>query len=83
MICSVAEGDDKPLKYPLMFQVSAVLLLNKIDLLPHVAFDVERFRADALRVNPRLEIIPLSCTTGEGIDSWLSWLEKRSGAKGS
>jgi hydrogenase nickel incorporation protein HypB len=83
MICSVAEGDDKPLKYPLMFQVSSVLLLNKIDLLPHVPFDVERFRADALKVNPRLEIMPLSCTTGEGLDAWLNWLEERSGTKGA
>jgi hydrogenase nickel incorporation protein HypB len=83
MISSVAEGDDKPLKYPLMFQVSSVLLLNKMDLLPHVAFDVERFRADALKVNPRLEIIPLSCTTGEGLDTWLCWLEERSGTKGA
>jgi hydrogenase nickel incorporation protein HypB len=83
MISSVAEGDDKPLKYPLMFQVSSVLLLNKIDLLPHVAFDVERFRADALKVNPRLEIIPISCTTGEGLDGWLRWLEERSGKRGT
>lgn len=80
MICSVTEGDDKPLKYPLMFQVSVVLLLNKIDLLPHVDFDAERFRADARKVNPRLEIIPLSCRTGEGLDSWVRWLEQRSGA---
>jgi len=83
MVCSVAEGDDKPLKYPLMFQVSSALLLNKMDLLPHVAFDVERFRADALKVNPRLEIIPLSCTTGEGLDGWLRWLEERSHTKGA
>ena len=83
MISSVAEGDDKPLKYPLMFQVSSVLLLNKIDLLPYVAFDVERFRADALKVNPRLEIIPISCTTGEGLDAWLRWLEERSGKRGT
>jgi hydrogenase nickel incorporation protein HypB len=83
MICSVAEGDDKPLKYPLMFQVSSVLLLNKVDLLPYVAFDVERFRADALKVNPHLEIMPLSCTTGEGLDAWLRWLEERSGTPGA
>jgi hydrogenase nickel incorporation protein HypB len=83
MVCSVAEGDDKPLKYPLMFQVSSLLLLNKIDLLPHVPFDVERFRADALKVNPRLKIIPLSCTTGEGLEAWLRWLEERSGTKGA
>ena len=77
MVSSVTEGDDKPLKYPLMFQVSTVLLLNKIDLLPHVAFDVERFRADARKVNPHLEIMPISCTTGEGLDGWISWLEER------
>jgi hydrogenase nickel incorporation protein HypB len=82
MLSSVAEGDDKPLKYPLMFQVSSVLLLNKIDLLPHVPFDVERFRADALKVNPGLEIMPISCTTGEGLEAWLQWLEERSGTKG-
>lgn len=83
MICSVTEGDDKPLKYPLMFQVSSVLLLNKIDLLPHVTFDLERFRADALKANPRLEIMPLSCNTGEGFDSWLKWLEESSATKGA
>jgi len=82
MICSVTEGDDKPLKYPLMFQVSSVLLLNKVDLLPHVDFDLERFRADALKVNPRLEVIPLSCKTGEGLDVWLRWLEERSATEG-
>jgi hydrogenase nickel incorporation protein HypB len=82
MICSVAEGDDKPLKYPLMFQVSSVLVLNKIDLLPHVPFDVERFRADALKVNPRLQIMPLSCTTGEGLDAWISWLAGRAATTG-
>jgi len=83
MISSVAEGDDKPLKYPLMFQVSSVLLLNKVDLLPHVAFDLERFRADALKVNPRLEIMPISCSTGEGLDRWLRWLEERISAQGA
>jgi hydrogenase nickel incorporation protein HypB len=82
MICSVTEGDDKPLKYPLMFQVSSVLLLNKIDLLPHVTFDLERFRADALKVNPRLEIMPLSCNTGEGFNGWLKWLEESSATQG-
>jgi hydrogenase nickel incorporation protein HypB len=82
MVCTVTEGDDKPLKYPLMFQVSSVLLLNKMDLLPHVTFDVDRFRADALKVNPRLEIIPISCSTGEGLDSWLRWLEQRISTRG-
>jgi hydrogenase nickel incorporation protein HypB len=83
MISSVTEGDDKPLKYPLMFQVSAVLLLNKVDLLPHVDFDLERFRAEALKINPALEIIPLSCKTGEGLDNWLQWLEESSATKGA
>jgi hydrogenase nickel incorporation protein HypB len=82
MICSVTEGDDKPLKYPLMFQVSSILLLNKIDLLPHVAFDLERFRADAHKVNPRLEVMPISCQTGEGLDTWLRWLGERSATEG-
>jgi hydrogenase nickel incorporation protein HypB len=77
MIISVTEGDDKPLKYPLMFQVSSVLLLNKIDLLPYIDFNRERFQSDALKVNPKLEIIPLSCRTGEGLSDWYNWIEER------
>ena len=77
MIISVTEGDDKPLKYPLMFQVSSVLLVNKIDLLPYLDFDMERFRTDALKVNPKLEIIGISCTTGEGLPAWFAWLQER------
>jgi hydrogenase nickel incorporation protein HypB len=77
MILSVTEGDDKPKKYPLMFQVSTVLLLNKIDLLPYVDFDMERFQSDALKVNPKLKIMALSCTTGEGFSDWLNWIEDR------
>jgi len=82
MISTVTEGDDKPLKYPLMFQVSSVLLLNKVDLLPHVEFDLERFRAEALKINPRLEIMFISCKTGEGLESWLQWLGDRSATQG-
>ncbi len=77
MIISVTEGDDKPLKYPLMFQVSSVLLLNKIDLLPYIDFNRQRFQSDALKVNPKLEIIPLSCKTGEGLSDWYNWIEER------
>jgi len=77
MILSVTEGEDKPLKYPLMFQVSRLLLLNKIDLLPHVDFNLDRFREFALKVNPHLEIIPISCKTGEGLEEWIKWLENR------
>ncbi|RLB08265.1 MAG: hydrogenase accessory protein HypB [Deltaproteobacteria bacterium] len=77
MIISATEGDDKPLKYPLMFQVSSLLLLNKVDLLPYIDFDLERFRNDAIRVNPRLEILTISCRTGEGLDNWYRWLEEK------
>jgi len=77
MIISATEGDDKPLKYPLMFQVSSVLLLNKIDLLPYLDFDVERFQSDALKVNPKLRILPISCKTGEGLPDWINWIEDR------
>ena len=81
MIISVTEGDDKPKKYPLMFQVSTVLLLNKIDLLPYLNFDMERFHDDALKVNPKLKIMPISCTIGEGIDAWFEWIVGRAKQK--
>ena len=77
MIISTTEGDDKPEKYPLMFQVSQVLLLNKIDLLPHLSFNMERFREGARKVNPKLTIMPISCTTGEGLEAWFRWLEEK------
>ena len=79
MIVSVPEGDDKPLKYPLMFQVCSVLLLNKIDLLPYLDFDMKRFQNDALKVNPRLKIMGISCKTGEGLDDWFGWIEDMAG----
>jgi hydrogenase nickel incorporation protein HypB len=75
MILSVTEGDDKPMKYPLMFQVSSVLLLNKVDLIPYLDFDMERFRSDALKVNPKLQIMAVSCKTGEGLNTWFRWIE--------
>jgi hydrogenase nickel incorporation protein HypB len=77
MIISTTEGDDKPEKYPLMFQISQILLLNKIDLLPHLDFSMERFEEKARKVNPKLTIIPISCTTGQGLESWFRWLEER------
>lgn len=82
MVLSVAEGDDKPLKYPLMFRVSHLLLLNKIDLLDHVDFDLARFRANLGRVNPGLPVIELSAKTGQGIDAWIDWLEASVAARG-
>jgi hydrogenase nickel incorporation protein HypB len=80
MILSTPEGADKPGKYPLIFQESTVMILNKIDLLPHLDFDRTRARRDALALNPKLEIFEVSCRTGEGLDGWFSWLEKRAGA---
>ncbi len=73
-ILSVTEGEDKPLKYPDMFAASTLMVLNKIDLLPHVRFDVQRCIALARRVNPTIQVIQLSATTGEGMDLWLDWL---------
>ena len=74
MILSVPEGHDKPLKYPLIFQVCDVLIVNKIDVLPYFDFDMEKLREYALMRNPALEIFPLSARTGEGMDAWCGWL---------
>ena len=82
MVLSVAEGDDKPLKYPLMFRVSHLLLLSKIDLLGHVDFDPTRFRANVERVNPGLPVIELSARTGQGLDAWIGWLATQVPAAG-
>jgi hydrogenase nickel incorporation protein HypB len=79
-ILSVTEGEDKPLKYPDMFAASQLMILNKTDLLPHVKFDVARCIALARRVNPGIEILQLSATTGEGMDAWLHWLDHAMGA---
>ncbi len=75
MILSVPEGDDKPLKYPLMFQICDVLLINKLDVLPHFDFDLNAVRERAGKLNPRIKIIPISARTGEGIDEWADWLK--------
>ncbi len=74
-ILSVTEGEDKPLKYPDMFAAAQLMVLNKVDLLPHLQFDVARCIEAARRVNPGIEIIQLSATSGEGMDAWLHWLE--------
>jgi hydrogenase nickel incorporation protein HypB len=79
-ILSVTEGEDKPLKYPDMFAASSLMILNKTDLLPHVQFDVARCIALARRVNPDVQILQLSATTGEGMDAWLHWLDHAMGA---
>jgi hydrogenase nickel incorporation protein HypB len=76
VVASVPEGDDKPLKYPHIFRASDVMLLNKIDLLPHVPFDLDQCLAHARRVNPRLEVFPVSATRGDGLDAWYAWLRR-------
>lgn len=74
-ILSVPEGDDKPLKYPLMFSVIDVLLINKIDTLPYFDFNYEAVVARVKKINPKIEIIPISAKTGEGLDRWTNWLQ--------
>lgn len=74
MILSVPEGDDKPLKYPLMFQVCDVVLVNKIDVLPYFDFDLERFTENVRMRNPKAHVIPICAKTGEGMEAWYEWL---------
>ena len=74
MILSVPEGDDKPLKYPLMFTVCDCLIVNKIDVLPYFDFDFDAMCERAKKLNPNIEIIPISAKTGEGVEKWADWL---------
>ena len=75
VISSTPEGFDKPLKYPLMFTVADIVLINKIDLLPHVKFDTNAYKKTVKNLNESVEFFEVSCTTGQGIDRWLSWLQ--------
>jgi hydrogenase nickel incorporation protein HypB len=81
VIMSVTEGDDKPVKYPHMFRASKVMLLNKIDLLPYVQFDMERCLEYARQVNPRIEIMQVSATRGDGLADWCQWLRQQFGQR--
>lgn len=81
MILSVTEGDDKPLKYPYMVRESQLMIINKIDLLPYVDFDVERCIKHALSINPALMVIKTSVTTHQGLDQWFDWLKSKIPAK--
>jgi hydrogenase nickel incorporation protein HypB len=76
VILSVTEGEDKPIKYPDMFRAASVMLLNKIDLLPHLTYNVDAAIAFARRVNPQIRVIQLSATSGEGMDAWLAFLHE-------
>ena len=77
MLLSTPEGADKPAKYPLMFQESAALLINKIDLMPYVDFDLEKAKHDALSLHQDLKIFEVSCKTAAGLDGWIAWLTQR------
>ena len=74
VIASTTEGDDKPAKYPQMFAISQIMVVNKIDLLPYVDYSLEKVRRQALAINPNLRIFEVSCRTGEGLDKWCAWL---------
>ena len=74
MVCAVTEGEDKPLKYPLMFRACELVIVNKIDLLPHLDFDLDKLLYNIDVVHPDVERIVLSARTGEGIDAWRDWL---------
>jgi hydrogenase nickel incorporation protein HypB len=76
LVLSVTEGEDKPLKYPAMFRNSDILLLNKIDLLRHLEYDMEKLREAVRQINPTLCIVPLSAKSGEGAGGWIEWLEE-------
>ena len=78
VIISTTEGEDKPIKYPDMFFSSDICIINKIDLLPYLNFDIEKLKDYAKQVNPKLEFFEVSATTGEGMDKWYSWLKNNS-----
>jgi hydrogenase nickel incorporation protein HypB len=79
VIASTTEGDDKPLKYPAMFRNASVLIINKVDLVPYLNFNLDELRKNALRINPNLTVFETSCTTGSGIREWSEWLLARAG----
>lgn len=74
VVVSTTEGDDKPAKYPQMFAISQVMVINKLDLLPYVDYDLEKVKRHALAINPHLRIFEVSCRTGAGMDTWCQWL---------
>ena len=82
VVLSVTEGDDKPMKYPLIFKESAIALLNKVDILPYTNFDLAQAKEDITTLHPGMQVLELSCTTGQGIAEWCTWLKNRVKAKG-
>ncbi len=82
MVSAVTEGEEKPLKYPVMFRACDVVVVNKIDLLPHLDFDMERFVGNVRDVNPSARLLFLSARTGDGLDEWCDWLVETSSRHG-
>jgi hydrogenase nickel incorporation protein HypB len=82
LIASVPEGDDKPYKYPAMFQDADAIVLNKIDLLPYIDFNLDSYRRLLQGLNPDVALFPVSCKTGEGVGAWADWLVEQVGARG-
>lgn len=81
LIASVPEGDDKPYKYPSMYRGVDVVIINKVDLLPYVTFDMDNFRRGVEILNPGVAVFPVSCRTGDGVESWLTWIREQVGEK--
>ncbi len=81
VVISTTEGDDKPIKYPTMFQTAQLCIINKTDLLPYVDFDVEKAKSYASRVNRDIEFITMSVKTGEGLNEWYEWLKEKSNSR--
>lgn len=77
VVLSVTEGEDKPLKYPLMFRESSLCILNKIDLLPYLDFSLDEAINNARQINPQLDFLSISCKTGQGLDAWMEWLRSK------
>ena len=77
VVLSITEGDDKPMKYPLIFKESAIALLNKVDILPYCNFDMAAAKEDITTLHPGMQVLEVSCTTEQGIAEWCEWLRKR------
>ncbi|MBP2661296.1 MAG: hydrogenase accessory protein HypB, partial [Firmicutes bacterium] len=76
-VLSITEGDDKPLKYPLIFKQASAVILNKVDLLPYTNFDLKAAEKDITAIHPGVTLVPVSCQTGEGLEAWFNWLIKQ------
>ena len=83
VVTSLPEGDDKPYKYPLMFTIADAILINKIDLFPHLSFDIEAYTNAVKGLNEKVEVFPISCASGEGIAQWINWIGSQMQTRGA